>query len=105
MTTVLIVEDDLMVSETTQRWLSLDGFEVVTCTDSTKACDMINQQAIDVVVSDVKMPKLTGLELQQKIGKIDAQLPVILMTGHGDIAMAVNAMEQGAYYFIEKPFE
>lgn len=105
MTTVLIVEDDLMVSETTQRWLSLDGFEVVTCTDSTKACDMINQQAIDVVVSDVKMPKLTGLELQQKISRIDAQLPVILMTGHGDIAMAVNAMEQGAYYFIEKPFE
>ena len=105
MTTVLIVEDDSMVLETTQRWLTLDGFDVVTCTDSTKACDIVNQQAIDVVVSDVKMPKLTGLELQQKITKQDVTLPVILMTGHGDIAMAVNAMEQGAYYFIEKPFE
>ncbi|MGL1956000.1 MAG: sigma-54 dependent transcriptional regulator [Colwellia sp.] len=105
MTMVLIIEDDLMVSETTQRWLSLDGFEVITCADSTKACQLIEKHAIDVVVSDVKMPKLSGLELQLKISYIDAQLPVILMTGHGDIAMAVNAMEQGAYYFIEKPFE
>ncbi len=105
MTMVLIIEDDLMVSETTQRWLSLDGFEVLTCNDSTKACQMLEKHDIDVVVSDVKMPKLSGLELQLKINRIDPQLPVILMTGHGDIAMAVNAMEQGAYYFVEKPFE
>jgi len=105
MTMVLIIEDDLMVSETTQRWLSLDGFEVLTCNDSTKACQMIEKHDIDVVVSDVRMPKLSGLELQLKINRIDPHLPVILMTGHGDIAMAVNAMEQGAYYFVEKPFE
>ncbi len=105
MTMVLIVEDDLIVSETTQRWLSLDGFEVLTCADSTKACQLIEKHNIDVIVSDVRMPKLTGLELQLTVNRIDPQLPVILMTGHGDIAMAVSAMEQGAYYFIEKPFE
>ncbi|MBL4911290.1 MAG: sigma-54-dependent Fis family transcriptional regulator [Alteromonadaceae bacterium] len=105
MTQVLIIEDDLTVATSTERWLTMNGFKVLTCHDANKVMSILNEHDIDVVLSDVKMPHISGLELQQKINFLDAQLPVILMTGHGDIAMAVNAMEQGAYYFIEKPFE
>ncbi len=105
MTQVLIIEDDLTVATSTERWLTMDGFQVTVCSDSTKALSLLAETAFDVVLSDVRMPQLSGLELQQKMNQIDAELPIILMTGHGDIAMAVSAMEQGAYYFIEKPFE
>lgn len=105
MTNVLIVEDDITVSTSTERWLSLEGFSVFICDDATQAINFIKKNAIDVVLSDVRMPKLTGLELQQQIFTFDDELPVILMTGHGDISMAVKAMEKGAYYFIEKPFD
>ncbi|PAJ72734.1 hypothetical protein CJF42_19740 [Pseudoalteromonas sp. NBT06-2] len=105
MTRILIVEDDLSVMDTTQRWLTLEGFEVFTCNDPLRAVTQIRDEGIDVVLSDVKMPQLSGLELLQHINQLDPELPMILMTGHGDIAMAVEAMAQGAYYFIEKPFE
>jgi len=105
MTQVLIIEDDKIVATSTQRWLTMEGFDVLLCEDSRKALDLLYEHTIDVILSDVRMPNLSGLELQLKINALDPTLPVILMTGHGDIAMAVNAMEQGAYYFIEKPFE
>ena len=105
MTQVLIIEDDQTVANSTERWLTMDGFEVTICSDSTKALALLSEAKFDVVLSDVRMPHLSGLDLQQKMNNIDAELPIILMTGHGDIAMAVSAMEQGAYYFIEKPFE
>jgi two-component system response regulator FixJ len=57
------------------------------------------------VVSDIRMPGMTGIELQQELKRRDSAVPVILITGHGDIAMAVQAIKQGAFDFIEKPFD
>jgi len=105
MTCILIIEDDVRVATSTERWLSMEGFEVKICHDSTQSMALLEQHNIDVILSDVRMPKVTGMELLPKIVAFDVNLPVILMTGHGDISMAVDAMEKGAYYFIEKPFE
>ena len=105
MTHIIIVEDDSTVMKSTERWLTMEGFEVTTCAHSRDALSLIREKGIDVVLSDVRMPQVSGLELLEQITEYDPELPMILMTGHGDIAMAVSAMEQGAYYFIEKPFE
>ncbi len=65
----------------------------------------IGEEMPKCIVSDVRMPGLTGMELQQELKKRDAAVPVILITGHGDIGMAVNAIKEGAFDFIEKPFD
>ena len=82
-----------------------EGFEVQ---DFSCATDMLKQLPEDhngLIVSDVKMPGMGGIELLTAVKQIDPELPVILITGHGDIDMAVNAMQLGAYDFIEKPFQ
>jgi two-component system, NtrC family, C4-dicarboxylate transport response regulator DctD len=101
---VIFVEDDADVRLGSAQALELAGLTVEGFDTVEEARSRIRVGAPAVVLCDVKLPGMPGTEWLNEIRAIDADLPVILVTGHGDIAMAVQAMRQGAYDFIEKPF-
>lgn len=101
---VLLVDDDEMMREACDQWLSLAGYQVELCCNAEEALSCIDPSSPFVLVTDIRMPRIDGLALMQRVLEIDPEYPVILMTGHGDIAMAVEAMRNGAMDFIEKPF-
>ncbi len=101
---VIVVDDEAAIREAVQQWLELSGFTVRTCASAAEALAVVDRDFPGIVVSDVRMPGSDGLQLLDKLLQIDSDLPVILVTGHGDVPMAVQALRQGAYDFIEKPF-
>ncbi|WP_088345243.1 MULTISPECIES: sigma-54 dependent transcriptional regulator [Rhodomicrobium] len=101
---VLIVEDDANVLLGCAQAMQLAGFDVVTATSAERAKNLIKPNFSGVVVTDMRLPGADGLQFLQFARGIDAELPVIMITGHGDVALAVEAMRAGAYDFIEKPF-
>ncbi len=101
---ILLVEDDEDVRQSTAQALQLAGFDIEGFASVEAARARIQRGAPVVVVCDVKLPGASGTDWLPQIRAIDAELPVILVTGHGHIAMAVQAMREGAYDFIEKPF-
>ena len=101
---VLFVEDEEDVRIASTQTLELAGFAVDGFATAEQARKLIVPGARAVVVCDVKLPGINGVEWQRQIHAIDPNLPVILVTGHGDIAMAVSAIRDGAYDFLEKPF-
>jgi two-component system C4-dicarboxylate transport response regulator DctD len=102
--TVLFVEDDPAVRRGSAQAMELAGFEVESFDCAERVLRRIQLGAPVVLVTDLRLPGIDGFELLRRVKAIDAALPVIIVTGHGDIAMAVNAMREGAYEFIEKPF-
>jgi len=82
----------------------MGNFEVVSFADAETALANIDTEKTAVIISDIMMPGISGLELLQQAREIDADIPIILITGQGDIATAVQAMRDGAYDFVEKPF-
>ena len=103
-TPVFLIDDDKDLLRATGQTLELAGFEVSRFSSAAEALGRIEQNFAGVVVSDIRMPGLDGLQLFQRIRQMDHELPVILMTGHGDIPMAVKAIQDGVYDFIAKPF-
>ncbi len=101
---VILVDDDKALRRATRQTLELAGYEVLDFGSASEALNAINSSFEGVIVTDVRMPQIDGLELFARIREIDADLPVILITGHGDIPMAVRAIQDGAYDFIAKPF-
>ncbi|WP_417660809.1 sigma-54-dependent transcriptional regulator [Pseudomonas sp.] len=101
---VLVVDDEVAIREAVQQWLELSGFSVQTCSSAAQALALVDRDFPGVVISDVRMPGTDGLQLLEKLIELDRDLPVIMVTGHGDVPMAVQALHQGAYDFIEKPF-
>ncbi len=101
---VLFVDDEEDLRRAASQMLDLEGFSVKTLDSAQKALDIISHSFAGIVVSDIRMPKMDGMELLKKIMAIDPELPVIMVTGHGDVNLAVDAMIDGAYDFIEKPF-
>jgi two-component system C4-dicarboxylate transport response regulator DctD len=101
---VLLIEDDDDVRTSTEQALSLAGFEVDAFANAERARPLVTFGMRAIVVCDVRLPGLSGVEWLPEIRKIDPEIPVVLVTGHGHIAMAVQAMREGAYDFIEKPF-
>ena len=87
-----------------EQWLSLSGFEVQLFSRAEACLAQLPRDFPGVILSDVRMPGLSGLELLAEVQRRDPDLPVILLTGHGDVPMAVEAMRDGAYDFLEKPF-
>jgi two-component system C4-dicarboxylate transport response regulator DctD len=102
--TVLLVEDDPLVLLGAEQALSLAGMTVLTAPDAEAALLILATSPPDAVVSDIRLPGADGFELLRRVQELDSEVPVILMTGHGDIRMAVDAMHNGAYDFLEKPF-
>jgi len=101
---VLFIEDDPPVRASLAQTLELEGLEVQACGSAEEALAAIQPGAQLVVVTDVRLPGMDGLAVLDHVMATDAGIPVVLITGHGDIAMAVRAMRSGAYDFIEKPF-
>jgi two-component system response regulator FixJ len=103
--TVALIDDDEAVLRSLRLLLEGRGVSVRCYSSAESFLQDIDKTAISCVVSDVRMPGLSGVELQQELKKRNFALPVILITGHGDIAMAVKAIKEGAFDFIEKPFD
>ena len=102
---VLLVDDDAMVREALAQTIELGGREPVTAASYIEAKDHIRADFPGVVLSDIRMPGRDGFALLEYARKVDPDLPVILLTGEGDIPMAVRGMKGGAYAFLEKPCE
>ena len=101
---VLLVDDDPHLRQALSQTLDLAGFQVSTRADAQGLAAQLPTDWPGVVVSDIRMPGLDGLQLLEQLQQADPQLPVILITGHGDVPMAVQAMRAGAFDFLEKPF-
>ncbi|HEV7912383.1 MAG TPA: sigma-54 dependent transcriptional regulator [Albitalea sp.] len=103
-TRVLLIEDDEHFREGLAGTLRLAGVEVLDFGRAGAALRQLPEPGCDLVLTDLRLPDMDGLEVLAHCRGIDAELPVIVMTGHGDIDTAVRAIKQGAYDFIEKPF-
>ncbi|MDC0713470.1 sigma-54 dependent transcriptional regulator [Stigmatella sp. ncwal1] len=102
---VLLVDDDRAVAKVLGALLTQAGLTVHTAWSGAEALTLLRQRPIDVVVSDVRMPGMSGLELLTEVTRVCPDVPVVLMTAHGTVPMAVEAMRAGAADFILKPFD
>lgn len=102
---IAIIDDEKDVRESISQWLTLSGFDTEEFDSAAKALKVIKKDYPGVIISDIKMPDIDGLEFLKKLMIKDSTIPVILITGHGDVSMAVEAMHLGAYDFLEKPFD
>jgi len=100
---VLLVDDDDVLRGALEQSFELAGIAVIAERDPTVALARVTAGFDGAVVSDIRMPKMDGLELFRRIAAIDHEIPVLLMTGHGDVAMAVAALKNGAFDFIRSP--
>ena len=104
-TTVYVVDDDEAVRSSLDWLISSVNLPVRTFASARSFLETYRPNEIGCVVVDVRMPGMSGLELQRKLTEISDHTPIIIITGHGDIHMAVDAMKAGAFDFIEKPFD
>ena len=102
--TVLLVDDEPSILSSLGQSIELEGFKVIRCDGANQALAKLSTGWEGVIVSDISMPEMDGLRLMERVSDIDPDIPMILMTGHGDISMAVSAIQKGAYDFLEKPF-
>jgi DNA-binding NtrC family response regulator len=101
---IAIVDDEQDMRRSISQWLALSGFDTETFASAEEALKKLGADYPGVVVSDIKMPGMDGMQFLKRLMSIDSGLPVIMITGHGDVPMAVEAMRVGAYDFLEKPF-
>lgn len=102
--TIYVIDDEEHICSAIEQMLDLQGFKVQTFSSAEVLLNKIEVNWHGIIISDINMPKIDGHQLMNKVHKIDADVPIILLTGFGDITMAVSAMRKGAYDFIEKPF-
>jgi two-component system C4-dicarboxylate transport response regulator DctD len=102
--TILLVDDEEDLRRSSSQALDLAGFEVRSFTAGEPVLDIVGYGFEGIVVTDIRMPDMDGMTLMGKIREIDPDIPVILITGHADVQLAVKAMRDGAYDFLEKPF-
>ena len=100
----VLIEDEDAVRKATAQTLELGAFTVHACASAEQAQPWLHAGFAGVIVTDVRLPGRSGLEVLSQVVAFDPDLPVIVVTGHGDVSMAVEAMRSGAYDFIEKPF-
>ncbi len=103
---ILVIDDDSYLLSAIGQTLKLNGYQTELQSDGEAALTKLRLGlSCSAVITDIKMPRMNGLELLAAIRKLDNELPVIMITGHGDVIMAVQAMRQGAYDFLEKPVD
>ncbi len=101
---IVLIDDEPELRAATAQGLELADFSVADFDSGEDALSQLSRAFDGIVISDIKMPRMSGLELMTRVLAVDPEIPVILITGHGDIPMAVAAIRSGAYDFIEKPF-
>ena len=102
--TVHIIDDDDGMRRALSLLLSTVGYKTLTFANPGEFLAQFDPEAHGCLVLDIRMPGMSGLELQQHLNRTGSMLPVIFITGHGDVPMAVQAMKEGAFEFIQKPF-
>ncbi len=102
---ILIVDDELVVRDSLGKWFTSEGYTVKTTGSAHEALTSFQPGAWDVALLDIKMPGTDGIELQQRLHEADPDLIVIIMTGYASVDSAVQALKQGAYDYITKPFD
>ncbi|OQY11874.1 MAG: DNA-binding response regulator [Desulfobacteraceae bacterium 4572_19] len=105
MDNILVVDDEINYTLILSAVLEEEGFETLTANNGVDALEILNLSDIDLVLTDMMMPSMDGMELLKRIKQIKPGLPVIMMTAHGSVEKAVEAMQKGAYSYILKPFE
>jgi DNA-binding NtrC family response regulator len=105
METILIVEDKESMAEMLRETLESEGYRVVSATDGAEGITLLKEQRIDLVLTDLKLPKKDGMEVLKATKEENQLIPVIVMTAFGSIEIAVDAMKGGAFDFITKPFD
>ncbi len=103
--TVLIVEDEANMRRVLRALLRSDGYEILEAGDGAEALARIDEHHVDVVVTDLKMPRMNGLELLEAARREHPRLPIVLLTAFGTIGSAVEALKQGAFDYLTKPFD
>ncbi|TXH68132.1 MAG: sigma-54-dependent Fis family transcriptional regulator [Thiothrix sp.] len=104
MTKLLLVDDEKIIRDSVGQSLMLAGFDVETFASAAEVLPQLKADFDGLLISDIRMPEMDGLELMERVHRLDADFPVILISGHADIALAVNAIREGAYDLLEKPF-
>jgi two-component system NtrC family response regulator len=105
MRTILIVDDEKNYLTILSAVLEDEGFEVLTALGGREALEVHKTSDLDLILTDMKMPEMDGIEFLERIKSVDPDLPVIMMTAHGTVDKAVDAMQKGAYTYILKPFD
>jgi DNA-binding NtrC family response regulator len=103
MATLLIIDDEKSIRKTLSEILSFEGYKIEEAVDGEEGLNKFKEKTFDVVLCDIKMPKIDGLEFLQKAVEINPDVPIIMISGHGNIETAVEAVKKGAYDFIQKP--
>ena len=102
---VLFIDDEVELCRAAAEWLGVSGFAVTTSSNPEAAIVETDPETIDCVVTDVRMPGLGGIDVLKHFRMAAPELPVVLLTGHGDVPLAVEAMRAGAHDFLEKPYD
>ena len=103
MATILIIDDEKAIRKTLTEILSFEGYKLDEAADGEEGLKKFREKTYDVVLCDIKMPKIDGLDFLQKAVEINPDVPIIMISGHGNIETAVEAVKTGAYDFIQKP--
>ncbi len=103
--TILLVDDEKQFRDSSQRLLTRKGYDVITAEDGERALDFLSKSPVDLILLDLKMPVMGGEEFLQAKGPLYPDIPVVVITGHGSLDVAVDCMRKGAYDFITKPFD
>jgi two-component system response regulator AtoC len=101
---ILVVDDERVMRDSLSEWLREDGYEVVAVEDGAQALNKVHSEKWDVLLVDLKMPGMDGIEVLTEVKKFDQDIPVIIMTAYATVDSAVRAMKEGAYDYIVKPF-
>jgi two-component system, LuxR family, response regulator FixJ len=102
---VYVIDDDAAMRDSLNFLLGAAGFDVTTFDTATKFLNVLPRLDFGCVVSDVRMPGIDGIELLKRMKALTSRFPIVIITGHGDVPLAVEAMKLGAVDFLEKPFE
>ena len=102
---VLFVDDERELRESAGEWLNVVGFDAAAAATAEEALTLLAGSRFDALVTDVRMPQMDGLQLLDAALAAEPHLPVVLLTGHGDVGLAVEAMRRGAHDFLEKPYD
>ncbi len=102
---ILVVDDEPNLRRVLSAQLERDGYEVHTAEDGEQALGILKEHHIDLVITDLRMPRIDGMELLRRAQKLDAELPVVMITAHGTVDNAVEALKTGAFDYLTKPFD
>lgn len=102
---ILIIDDDESIRKTITNYLKRQGYEVYSAADGSSGTEIARDEQVDLVISDIRMPGMSGMDVLEKVKAMDEHIQVILITAHDDMHSTVMAMQKGAYDYIEKPLE